>query len=29
MKAKFKYEDGRLLKNDRKEKEIIIIRNEN
>ena len=29
MKAKFKYEDGRFLKNDRKDNEIIIIRNEN
>ena len=29
MKAKFKYEDGRFLKNDRKDNEIIIIRSEN
>ena len=29
MKAKLKYEDGRFLKNDRKDNEIIIIRNEN
>jgi len=29
MKAKFKYEDGRFLKNDRKDNEIIIIRREN
>ena len=29
MKTKFKYEDGRFLKNDRKENEIIILRTEN
>ena len=29
MKAKYKYEDGRFLKNDRKDNEIIIIRSEN
>ena len=29
MKAKFKYEDGRFLHNDRKDNEIIIIRSEN
>jgi hypothetical protein len=29
MKAKFKYEDGRFLVNDRKDNEIIIIRSEN
>lgn len=29
MKTKFKYEDGRFLKNDRKENEIIILRSEN
>ena len=29
MKTKLKYEDGRFLKNDRKDNEIIIIRGEN
>ena len=29
MKIKFKYEDGRFLKNDRKENEIIILKSEN